>query len=172
MRRILLLLVAVAILALPAAAAARPKTPLAVGFLVVHNASTDGGITGRPVATVAVQGFVIGHIGEQGRVEIYHYSGSTSGAQVSGNDLSREPVFYHGQSGTKYTGSDFRFRAVGGVWRVVVYGAGVSLYAGGVFRKVSLHGSVYGGKDGHYAFDGGRFRSMPEGVVTRRMRAT
>ena len=55
--------------------------------------------------------------------------------------------------GTEFSGSDFRFRAVGGVWRVVVYGAGVSLYAGGEGRAL-LHGSVaYPRDDGVYSFE-------------------
>src|SRR5262245_61062633 len=61
MRRILLLLAGAAMFALPAAAATRPQAHHpAPGFLVVHSASTDGGVAGRPVATVVVQGFVLG----------------------------------------------------------------------------------------------------------------
>src|SRR4051812_14449226 len=151
MRRILLLLASAAVLALPAAAGAHTQshrhTP---GFLVVRNATPDRGIAGSPVATVAVRGFVIGHIAQEGAVEIYQFnSGSNSLAQVSGIDVSRQTVTYHGRGhvavqGTRFRGSDFRFRAVGGaggVWRVVVYGAGVSLLAGGK-GKVKLHGSV------------------------------
>lgn len=171
MRRILLLLAGAAILALPAAAAARAQSHgAAPGFLVVRNALTDGGITGHPVATVVVRGFVIGHIAQEGAVAIYHFgSGTVSTAQASGVDLTRQVVTYRGQTGTEFSGSDFRFRGVGGVWRVVVYGAGVSLYAGGVGR-VSLHGSVlYPGTDGVYSFNGERFASMPSGVVKRRL---
>ncbi len=70
--------------------------------------------------------------------------------------------------GTEFSGSDFRFRAVGGVWRVVVYGAGVSLYAGGEGRA-SLHGSRFSpAADGGYSFDGARFSSLPAGVVTQK----
>ncbi len=167
MLRILLLLASAAVLTLPAAAAAHTQRHRpAHGFLVVSNASTDGGVTGSPVATVSVNGFVIGHIAQEGAVEIYHFnSGSTSLAQVSGVDVSRETVRYRGQQGTKFRGSDFRFRAVGGVWRVVVYGAGVSLYAGGK-GTVKLHGSVsYPSSDGVYSFNGGRFVSLPAGAV-------
>ncbi len=67
----------------------------------------------------------------------------------------------------------FRFRAIGGVWRVVVYGAGVSLYAGSKGSKgsVSLHGSAaYPRNDGKYSFDGRPFVSLPSGVVTRKLR--
>lgn len=169
MRRILLLLVSAALLTLPAAAAARTQSHHAVpGFLVVHDAFSDGGLNGPPVATVAVNGFVIGHVAEEGAVEIYHFSpGTVSLGQVSGVNVSHQFVKYHGRPGTRFSGSDFRFRAVGGVWRVVVYGAGVSLYAGGNPGTVKLHGSEYPrAKDGYYSVDGGPLVSLPSGVVT------
>lgn len=172
MRRILLLLAGASILALPASAAARPQShKSAPGFLVVRNASTDGGVTGSPVATVVVQGFVLGHVAEEGRVQLYHLatSADSQAAQSAGVDVTRSAVTWRGVPGTELSGSGFRFRAVGGVWRVVVYGAGVSLYAGGVGRG-SLHGSAaYPGTDGMYSFDGGRFASLPAGVVTRNL---
>jgi hypothetical protein len=167
MRRILLLLAGAAILTLPAGAAARAQSHRsAPGFLVVRGAFSDGGVSGKPVATVAVRGFVIGHIAQEGAVEIYHFSpGTGSLAQVSGVGVTREAVHWHGRPGTKFSGSDFRFRAVGGVWRIVVSGAGISLYAGGK-GIAHLHGSVFSpSRDGVFSFDGGRFASMPSGVV-------
>jgi hypothetical protein len=178
MRRILLLVAGAAILALPASAAARPESHAhRPGFLVVRNASTDAGVLGKPVATVVVGGnpnspggFVLGHIAQEGKVQIYHLASSGSvAAQVAGVDVSRRAVTWHGVPGTEFSGSDFRFRAVGGVWRVVVYGAGISLYAGGV-GHASLHGSVsYPGADGLYSFNGERFASLPSGVVTQQL---
>lgn len=169
MRRILLLLAGAAILALPAAAAARAQSQqVAPGFLVVHDASTDGGVTGRPVATVDVHGFVLGHVAQEGAVQIFHLKSSPGAlaAQATGVDVTRHAVTYQGVvQGNQFSGSDFRFRAVGGFWRVVVYGAGVSIYAGGE-GKARLHGSVeYPGTDGEYSFDGGKFASLPSGVV-------
>lgn len=167
MRRILLLLAGTAVLALPAAAGARPESHSAPGFLVVRNALTDGGVTGSPVATVVVHGFVLGHIAQQGAVQLFQLApgGDSLAAQVTGVDISRSRVTYNTVPGVEYTGSDFRFRAVGGIWRVVVYGAGVSLYAGGV-GNASLHGSVsYPGTDGVYSFNGARFHSLPSGVL-------
>jgi hypothetical protein len=164
MRRILLFLAGAAVLALPAAAAARSQAHRAPGFLVVRNATADGGDTGTPVATVVVQGFVIGEVAQQGSVEIYSTSGPRT-ALATGVDVSRRRVTWHNNDGTEFSGSGFRFRAVGGVWRVVVRGSGVSLYAGGE-GKVLLHGSVlYPGNDGEYSIDGGRFASLPSGVV-------
>jgi hypothetical protein len=178
MRRILLLLTGAAILALPAAATARAQSHHAApGFLVVRNALTDGGVKGKPVAIVAVRGFVIGHVKQEGTVQIYHLASSagSTAAQVVGVDVSRRARTWHGVPGAEFSGSDFRFRAVGGVWRVVVYGAGVSLYAanrGPTPGRVSLHGSVFSpGADGAYSFNGERFASMPAGVVTRSLGA-
>jgi hypothetical protein len=169
MRRILLLLASAAVMTLPAAAAARAQSHSAApGFLVVRDAFSDAGVAGSPVAKVAVKGFVIGHVAQEGAVEIYHFNSSTvSLGQVSGIDVSHTTVKYRKQTGTKFSGTDFRFRAAGGgVWRVVVYGAGVSLYTGGQ-AKVKLHGSQFPhAKDGHFSVNGGPWMSMPSGVVT------
>lgn len=173
MRRILLSLTAAAVLILPAAATARVQAHHPAGFLVVRNASTDGGVTGSPVVTVVVRGFVIGRIQQEGVVQLYHLaSGAGSlAAQASGADVSRRSVVWRGVPGTAFGGSDFRFRAVGGVWRVVIYGAGVSVYAGG-HGKVTLHGSIaYPTADGEYALNGRHFASLPTGEVTRRIEA-
>jgi hypothetical protein len=176
MRRIFLLLIGAAILALPAAAAARAQgLHSAPVFLVVRNAVTDGGVTGSPVATVVVQGgFVLGHVAQEGAVQIYHLKSSSGSltAQAAGIDVFRRAVTYHSHGvavpGAEFSGSDFRFRAVGGVWRVVVKGAGVSIYAAGEKMKASLHGSVaYPRTDGRYSFNGAPFASMPSGTVTR-----
>lgn len=164
MRRILLSLAGAAVLALPAAAAARSQRHPAPGFIVVREATADGRNSGTPVVTVVVKGFVIGQIAQEGAVEIYSTAGPRT-AQATGVDVSRRTVTWRGNEGTEFSGSGFRFRAVGGVWRVVVRGSGVSLYAGGE-GKVSLHGSVlYPRHDGDYSIDGGRFASLPSGIV-------
>jgi hypothetical protein len=171
MSRILLFLTAAAVLALPAAASARSQGQSAPGYLVVRNAAADRALTGRPVVTVSVEGFVLGRIAQEGAVEIYHVtSGTGSGvAQATGVDVLRHAVTWRGVPGTEFKGSGFRFRAVGGVWRVVVHGVGVSVYAGGEGR-VSLHGSVaYPNSDGEYSLDDGPFVSLPSGVVIRRL---
>ena len=171
MRRILLMLASVAVLALPAAAAARAHGAAKPGFVVVRNAATDGGVTGPAVVTVAVDGFVLGKVSQEGSVAIYHLAATAGGGSPSatGVDLSRRSVTWHGVPGTEYSGSGFRFRAVGGVYRVVVWGSGVSLYAAGRGR-ITLHGSVaYPNHDGTYAFDGHPFRSMPSGRLRRQI---
>lgn len=167
MRRILLSVASIAVLALPAAAAARAHG-VAPGFLVVRNAATDGGVTGNPVVTVVVNGFVLGRVSQEGRVEVYHLAGAGPVAgQATGVDVSRSSVTWRGVPGTAYSGSGFRFRVVQGVWRVVIHGSGVSVYAGG-HGRVTLHGSVaYPNGDGRYAIDGGGWKSLPSGSLTR-----
>ena len=167
MRRILLSIASVALLALPAAAAARghAATP---GFVVVRDAAADGGVAGSPVVTVVVDGFVLGRVSQEGRVEIYHTAGPAHGGGLAtGVDVSRAGVSWHGVPGTVYTGSAFRFRAVGGIWRVVIRGSGISVYAGG-HGRVTLHGSVaYPNRDGRYSVDGHGFESLPSGELTK-----
>jgi hypothetical protein len=170
MRRFLVVLAGVAVFALPAAATARTQRQPASGFLVVKNATADAGVAGSPVATIGVNGFVIGRIAQEGAVELYPVE-ATGGAvpqAVGTGRLSRVTVKYHGVTGARFDGTDFRFRGVGGIWRVVVYGSGVSLYAGGV-GTVTLHGSATYPTDGEYSFDGARFVSLPPGFLTHKL---
>jgi len=162
MRRILLSLVGVALLALPAATSAGAAGGKA-GFLVVRKAQGDGGLFGAPVVTVVVQGFVLGSASQEARVDVYQLPSVHGGGAPSaiGLDVSHTVVRWRRFTGTRYSGSGFRFRAIGGAYRVVIRGSGVSLFAGG-HGSVTLQGSsLYRTKDGHYAIDGGAFRSLP-----------
>lgn len=160
MRRVLLICAALVLLALPSAAGAGAHAR--TGWLVVRGAFNDGGLVGSPVATVVVRGFVIGRIADQGSVQIYRLgSGGAAQPQATGPDVAQQSVYWRGVSGSEWTGTGFRFRAVGGVFRVVVRGAGVYLFAGGG-GNVTLQGSsVSPTRDGSYSVDGGRFRSLP-----------
>lgn len=167
MRRILLICAGLAVFALPAAAA-RAGGSARNGWLVVRGASNDGGVLGSPVATVVVRGFVLGRVADQGSVEIYQLGSATSSSsQATGPDVARQGVYWHGVPGNEWSGSGFRFRAVGGVFRVVVRGAGVYLFAGG-HGNVTLQGSrVSPAEDGSYSLGGARFRSLPTRPVRR-----
>jgi hypothetical protein len=172
MRRILLSVASAAVLALPTAASAGVGGGAATGFLVVRKAAGDGGIYGRPVVTVVVEGFVLGRVSSaaQARVDIYHLpSPAGGGPQVAGVDVSHRSVRWRGADGTEYTGSGFRFKAVGGAYRVVVRGSGVYLFAGG-HGSVWLRGSsAFPRSDGTYSIDGGTFRSLPARTLRRRI---
>jgi len=163
MRRILLSLAGVALLALTVAALAGAAAKAKPGFLVVRKAQNDGGLYGSPVVTLVVQGFVLGSASQEARVDIYHLPSTSGGGapQAVGPDVLHTLVRWRGFTGTRYSGSGFRFRAIGGAYRVVIRGSGVSLFAGG-HGRVTLQGSrVYRRHDGHYSLGGRAFRSLP-----------
>jgi hypothetical protein len=170
MRRILLSCAILTALVLPAVAAAHSRGHAAPpGFLVVRKGTGDGGVNGHPVATVVVQGFVLGRVSQEARVDVYQLpSVAGQGApQVTGPDVSTRAVRWHGFTGKQYSGSTFRFRAIGGFYRVVVRGSGVYLFAGG-HGNVRLRGSsVYPRADGNYSLDGRPFRSLPTRLLKR-----
>ena len=171
MRRILLSCATLAMLMLPAAAPAG-RSGHANGYLVVQRANGDGGVHGRPVVTlVIVQGFVLGRVSQQARVDIYHLpSASGEGKpQAFGADVSQHPLRWRGRPGVEYSGIGFHFRAIDGAYRVVVRGAGVYLFAGGN-GSVTLRGSsVYPRSDGRYSIDGELAKSMPTSSLTRQI---
>ncbi|MFL5960050.1 MAG: hypothetical protein ACJ75G_07300 [Gaiellaceae bacterium] len=172
MRRILLTCASVAVLMLPAAASAGAAGHSGHGFLVVRKAAGDGGVSGRPVVTVVVHGFVLGRISQeaQARVEIFQIaSPAGGGAPQAAGDALHSPVHWRSFKGTAYSGSGFRFRALGGDYRVVLRGSGVYLFVGG-HGSVTLRGSsVYPRADGTYSLDGGTFRSLPKQPVRRQI---
>ena len=174
MRRILLSCAILGVLTLPAAAAsAGVGTAGKPGFFVVRKAANDGGENGRPAVTVVVHGFVLGSVRQDGQARIDIYQLPSQGGQGAptavGPDASKA-VRWHGRvPGREFRGTGFRFRAIGGYYRVVVRGSGVYLFVGG-HGTVTLHGSSLDRQgDGKYSVDGGRFRSLPAQVVTRQI---
>jgi hypothetical protein len=171
MRRILLSCAILGVLTLPAAATARAPGAARPGYLVVSNAVGDGGAFGRPVATLVVKGFVLARVSQEARVEIIQLPsvGGQGAPQVVGADVSSSAIKWRRFSGKEYSGSNFRFRAMGGLYRVVVRGSGVYLFAGGR-GQITLRGSsVYPHDDGTYSLNGGTFRSLPRRPVTRKI---
>jgi hypothetical protein len=169
MRRILLSCALLALLTLPAAAAAaRASAPAKPGYLVIRKAFDDGGVNGRPVAAVVVRGFVLGRVSQEARVDIYQLP-SAAAPQVKGADVSTRPITWHGFAGKEYSGSNFRFLAMSGFYRVVVRGSGVYLFAGGQ-GHVTLRGSShYRRADGTFSVNGGTFRSLPASPLTQKI---
>ncbi len=122
--------------------------------------TTATGSPGRPVVTLVIHGSVIGHVADQGRIVIYDLDPSDSSTpEVSGanwhkdvSDISR---------GTKWGGNDFRFRAIGGTFKVVIWGSGVDLFAIGR-GTVTLTGQLDTPRgDGVYSLSGADFYSIP-----------
>jgi len=167
-RRILLICTALAVLVLPASSAGSSGR-VATGFLVVREATNDGGVTGSPVATVVVQGFVLGRVSQEGRVDVYHLATphGYGAPQAAGADVTRSSLHWRRFSGVEYSGSSFRFAAINGAYRVVVRGSGIYLFVGGR-GSVTLRGSTaYPTGDGEYAIDGKAFHSLPSQPLTR-----
>jgi hypothetical protein len=172
MRRILVSCAVLAVLALPAAATARARGAARPGYLVVSKAVGDGGVHGAPIVTLIVRGFVLGRVSQEAKVRIVQLPsvGGQGAPQVVGADVSSSTFKYRRRfSGKEYSGSKFRFRAIGGQYRVVVRGSGVYLFAGG-HGHVTLRGSrVFQHADGRYAVDGGAWRSLPKTPVKRKI---
>ncbi|HEY2074555.1 MAG TPA: hypothetical protein VGG88_13340 [Gaiellaceae bacterium] len=157
-----------AILCLPLIALAAPATALALraaagdGTLVIKNGSAPRGVT---VVTLSINGTAIGHVstgspGQFDKVVIYDANNTgdigasgTNGAQVSKTSSASDQK-------TTLVGSDFRFRAAGGYYKIWIYGSGVDLLAVGA-GKVTLQGLPDSSTDGRYAIDGGDWRSLP-----------
>lgn len=172
MRRVVLSCMFLAVLLLPAVAPAR-DTPLGAkpGYVVVREAANDGGPNGHPAVTLVVQGFVLGRVSQEARVDIYHLPSSNTQILPSakGQDVKTRSLRWHGLPGVEYNGSGFRFSAVGGSYRVVVRGTGVYLFAGGIRGSVTLRGRArYPQADGTYSIDGSAPRSLPTPQVNRR----
>jgi hypothetical protein len=118
-----------------------------------------------------VKGFVLGRISQEARVDVYQLPSAAGqgGPQVSGADVSTSSIRWHGFTGKMYSGSDFRFRAMGGFYRVVVRGSGVYLFAGGRGHVTLRGSSVYPHADGVFSVDGAAFRSLPATSLTRKI---
>lgn len=172
MRRILLSCAILGLLTLPAAAAsARAQDAAKPGYLVVRKAAGSGP-NGPPVVTLVVHGFVLGRVTAQNEatVDIVQLpSQGGQGAPAAANPDISKIIRWHGFTGHEFGGSGFRFRAMGGYYRVVVRGSGVYLFAGG-HGAVKLHGSSFDRTaDGTYSVDGGPFRSLPSRTVQRQL---
>jgi hypothetical protein len=163
MRRVVLTCVCLAVLLLPAAASARVTTPSEKpGYIVVQKAANDGGENGHPAITLVMQGFVLGRVTQQARVDIYHLPSANGQTSAKGQDVKSHAVRLRNLPGVEYTGSGFRFSAVGGFYRVVIRGTGVYLFAGGIRGTVALQGSsIYKNHDGTYSINGSRPLSLP-----------
>lgn len=176
MTRILVSCAILGALLLPAAALARSHGRAEPAFLVVRGASGDGGVNGHAVVTLVVHGFVLGRVSQEARVDIYQLPSprpGQGGPQVSPGEVSTKSTKWRGRgrtfTGKEYNGSGFRFRAMGGYYRVVVRGSGIYLFAGG-HGNVTLHGSSFASHaDGKYAIDGRRPLSLPTAALKRQL---
>ena len=158
-----------AIFCLPLVALVAPATALALsnakttdGQLVVQDGSAPRGVT---VVTLSINGTAIGHVstgspGQFDRVVIYDANNTNDIGASATNGAFLSKTVSQSEQTTKLVGSDFRFRAAGGVYKIWIYGSGVDLFAVGD-GKVTLQGLDSGNNDGRYSINGGDWRSLP-----------
>jgi hypothetical protein len=146
MRRILLTFAVLAALAMPAASAARERTP---------NDGTLSVREGRGSVTIQGRGAVIGSI-RNGSVTINDpVEGDGTGPIVTGDEWSREKS----DTMTTWGGNRVRFRMIGGTFRVVVRGRGINLSLVGK-GNVTLKG-MGTEDDGSYSVNGEGYSPIP-----------
>jgi len=157
-----------AIVCLPLIALVAPAGALAIGTgsastdgtLVVQNGSAPRGVA---AVTLSVIGTAIGHVStgspdQLDTVIIYdqNNTGGIGASAANGAFLTKTST----DSRTKLVGSDFRFRAAGGAYKVWIYGSGVDVFAVGK-GTVVLQGQTDSSADGRYSLDGGTWHSLP-----------
>jgi hypothetical protein len=149
-RRVAVLGIA-ASLAWPSASLADSGTD---GTLVIRNGI---GTPGVPVMNLRIDGAVVGEI-DGGRVVIDDPDASDGpAATVAGATRSRDIS----GTATVYTGSHMRFRAIGGLFRIRVYGYGVNINAVGL-GTMKMTGAPGVLADGQYSINGAPFQSLPD----------
>jgi hypothetical protein len=156
MRRTVVICASLVALVVPAAAL---STGLAIGdgTLVVKNGSAP---RGTPVVTLVIKGAAIGQISGVGKIVIDDPTpGDGFSPEVTGANWHRDT----GATETTWGGAgpDFRFRAVGGTYKITIYGSGVDLVASGHGTVVLAGSSDTPTRDGSYSLNGYDFRSLP-----------
>jgi hypothetical protein len=161
MRRITLLFLSLCAFLVPAAALAARETP-GDGTLVVRNGEANYVVgdlsSSTPVVRLRITGSVIGQVTGQGRIII------DPGAKSPQPEVTGAVGHDVAQSDTarSYTGGadGFKFRAVGGTFVIVVYGAKVNLVAVGT-GSVQLAGLTDATGDGWYSLNANDRKSLP-----------
>ena len=164
MRRIAFLFAATTALAVPALALA--VSTAGDGSLVVRNGSAPWPGT-TPVVALTITGSVIGHV-DSGKLVIDAGVNPDPGTSpvVTGADWRGDSP--RSDTAQVFKGDNFRFRAVGGKYTVLVYGSGVDLVAAGsgTVRLAGLPDTPHG--DGTYSLNGNDFVSLPGAQTDKR----
>jgi hypothetical protein len=160
MRRLAVLSVSLLALAAPAAAWAMTQAP-GDGTLVVKNGEAPHGV---PVVTLIVTGAAIGRVTNLGTIVIDDSTPNDPfSPEVSGYTSHKDVS----DTATKWIGVNMKFRAVGGTYKITIYGSGVDLSAVGR-GYVTLSGvpdTTTG--DGSYSLNGDNFRSLPASPLVK-----
>jgi len=153
MRRLAVISAALLVLGAPAAWAltAGPND----GTLVVRDGTAPKGV---PVVTLVITGAAIGHISNLGTIVIDDQTPTDPYApEVSNADWHKDVS----DTATKWSGTNMKFRAVGGTYKITIYGSDVDLSAvgRGVVTLAGMPDLTSG--DGTYSLNGDPFRSLP-----------
>jgi hypothetical protein len=154
MRRLAVIPAALLALAAPAAAWALTQGPND-GTLVVKNGTAPKGV---PVVTLVITGAAIGHISNLGTIIIDDVTPNDPYApEVSNADWHKDVS----DTATKWGGTNMKFRAVGGTYKITIYGSDVDLSAvgHGVVTLAGMPDTTVG--DGWYSLNGDPLRSLP-----------
>lgn len=158
-----------AMLCLPLVALAVPATALALraasgdGTLVVKNGTAPRGVA---VVTLVINGTAIGHVstGSPDQLDTVVIDDPNNTSNIGASVTNAAPSLTRkttSSTETKFIGSDFRFRAADGLYKVWIYGSGVSVFAVGK-GTVVLQGSPDSGvADGRYSLNGNDWHSLP-----------
>jgi hypothetical protein len=161
MRRLAFICAPLLALAVPAAAWAFSLSP-GDGSLVVKNGTAPKGV---PVVTLVISGAAIGRVTGLGTIVIDDATPQDPfSPEVTGWDWHKDVS----DTATKWSGTSMKFRAVGGTYKITIYGSGVYLSAIGHGRVVSLAGIPdTGSGDGVYSFNDDPFKSLPANPLTQ-----
>jgi len=154
MRRLALFSVSMLALAAPAAAWAMTQAP-GDGTLVVKNGAAPHGV---PVVTLIVTGAAIGRVTNLGTIVIDDSTPNDPfSPEVTGYDWHKDTS----GTATKWTGTNMKFRAVGGTYKITIYGSGIDMsVVGRGFVTLSGIPDTTSG-DGTYSLNGDPSRSLP-----------
>jgi hypothetical protein len=166
MRRLVLVLTALAALVAPAAVLAAHQAA-GDGTLVVKNGAAPADTTPKtPVVSMTITGSVIGEVKNAWGKIIIDAGPTGGGVDVTGAGASTGGLA--SDSARQWTSLDgFKFRAVDGTFTILIYGSHVNLVAVGT-GKVQLAGMPDSSTDGRYSFNGNPFVSLP-GVQTKKL---
>jgi hypothetical protein len=155
-QRTLVICAALAALAAPATAFALHLGP-GDGTLVVQNGTAP---RGTPVVALVIHGAAIGQISGFGKIVIDDPTPNDAYTpEVTGFNWHRQTDTTEETWGG--AGPNFRFRAVGGTYKITLYGSGVDLVASGKGSVVLAGSPDAAASDGRYSLNGQDWASLP-----------
>lgn len=162
MRRLALFCLPLIALAVPAAALAA-RAAAGDGTLVVSNGGAPKGVA---VIRLVIDGATVAHLstGSPDQIDTVVIDDPNNTNDIAASATAARKSYADPTTKdniTKLQGSDFRFRAAGGLYKITIYGSGVDLFAVGQ-GKVQLQGQPdFSTPDGRYSINGADFHSLP-----------